>query len=80
MAAIIAIISATYHELIGRFPGGGGGPEGVASAFGEGWAFVPLGALLVDFTLTVAVSCAAATYRHRAGDRLRPARGWDRFA
>jgi hypothetical protein len=58
--AIIAVISATYHELIGRFPSGGGGPEGVASAFGEGWAFLPLGALLVDFTLTVAVSCAAA--------------------
>jgi Amino acid permease len=62
MAAIIAIIgviSATYHELIGRFPGGGGGPEGIARAFGEAWAFIPLGALLVDFTLTVAVSCAA---------------------
>jgi Amino acid permease len=58
--AIIAVVSATYHELIGRFPGGGGGPEGVARAFGEGWAFIPLGALLVDFTLTVAVSCAAA--------------------
>ena len=57
--AIIGVISATYHELIGRFPGGGGGPEGIARAFGEGWAFVPLGALLVDFTLTVAVSCAA---------------------
>ena len=53
--AIIGVISATYHELIGRFPGGGGGPEGIARAFGEGWAFVPLGALLVDFTLTAAV-------------------------
>ncbi len=59
--AIIAVVAATYHQLIGRFPGGGGGPEGVAAAFGEGWAFVPLGALLVDFTLTVAVSCAAAS-------------------
>lgn len=57
--AIIAVVSATYHELIGRFPSGGGGPEGIAHAFGEGWAFIPLGALLVDFTLTVAVSCAA---------------------
>jgi hypothetical protein len=56
--AIIAVISATYHELIGRFPSGGG-QEGIAHAFGEGWAFIPLGALLVDFTLTVAVSCAA---------------------
>lgn len=62
MAAVIAIvgvISATYHELIRRFPNGGGGPEAIARAFGEGWAFIPLGALLVDFTLTVAVSCAA---------------------
>jgi hypothetical protein len=57
--AIIAVISATYDDLIRRFPSGGGGPEGVAAAFGEGWAFIPLGALLIDFTLTVAVSCAA---------------------
>jgi hypothetical protein len=56
---IIVVVSATYHQLIGRFPAGGGGPEGIAEAFGEGWAFLPLGALLVDFTLTVAVSCAA---------------------
>jgi hypothetical protein len=57
--AIIAVIAATYDELIRRFPGGGGGPQGVVVAFSEGWAFIPLGALLVDFTLTVAVSCAA---------------------
>lgn len=57
--AIIAVISATYHELTGRFPSGGGGPEEIAHAFGEGWAFIPLVALLVDFTLTAAVSCAA---------------------
>ncbi len=56
----IAVIAATYHQLIGRFPRGGGGAEGLAAAFGEGWAFLPLGALLVDFTLTIAVSCAAA--------------------
>ena len=57
--AIIAVICATYGELIRRYPNGGGGPEGVAAAFGAGWTFIPLGALLVDFTLTVAVSCAA---------------------
>ena len=57
---IIVVVSLTYHQLIGRFPEGGGGPEGVAMAFGEGWAFLPLGALLVDFTLTVAVSCSAS--------------------
>lgn len=56
----VVVVAVTYHQLIGRFPEGGGGPEAVARAFGEGWAFLPLGALLVDFTLTVAVSCAAA--------------------
>ena len=56
----VAIVAGTYHQLIRRFPSGGGGPEGVAAAFGEGWAFLPLAALLIDFTLTVTVSCAAA--------------------
>lgn len=60
VVGIIVVVAITYHQLIGRFPQGGGGPEAVAHAFGEGWAFLPLGALLVDFTLTVAVSCAAA--------------------
>lgn len=59
IVAIIALVAATYDQLIRRFPKGGGGPAGVAAAFGDGWAFIPLGALLVDFTLTVAVSCAA---------------------
>ncbi|HEU4906736.1 MAG TPA: amino acid permease [Solirubrobacterales bacterium] len=60
VVGIVVVVAITYHQLIGRFPQGGGGPEAVAHAFGEGWAFLPLGALLVDFTLTVAVSCAAA--------------------
>lgn len=59
--ATIALVSVSYHDLIRRFPGGGGSAEGLAAAFGEGWAFLSAGALLVDFTLTVAVSCAAAT-------------------
>lgn len=59
VVVIVGIIAGTYHQLIGRFPSGGGGPKSVATAFGEGWAFVPLSALLVDFTLTIAVSCAA---------------------
>jgi hypothetical protein len=59
VVALIALVAAGYHGLIARFPNGGGGAEGLAAAFGEGWAFLPLGALLVDFTLTIAVSCAA---------------------
>ena len=60
VVATIALVSVSYHDLIRRFPGGGGSAEGLAAAFGDGWAFLPAGALLVDFTLTIAVSCAAA--------------------
>ncbi len=59
VVATIGLVAATYTQLVRRFPRGGGGPEAMAVAFGEGWAFVPLGALIVDFTLTIAVSCAA---------------------
>jgi amino acid transporter len=62
MALVIgkfAVIAATYHQLIRRFPDGGGGARSVGTAYGEGWAFIPLGALLVDFVITVAISCAA---------------------
>lgn len=59
VVAIVLVVVATYHQLIGRFPSGAGGPKAVALAFGDGWVFLPLGALLVDFTLTVAVSCSA---------------------
>lgn len=61
VVATIALVAASYTQLIRRFPSGGGGAEALAEAFGEGWAFLPLGALMVDFTLTIAVSCAAAS-------------------
>jgi hypothetical protein len=57
--ATIAVIAATYHQLIRRFPEGGGGARSVGTAYGDAWTFVPLGALLVDFVITVAISCAA---------------------
>ena len=57
--ATIAVIAATYHQLIRRFPEGGGGARSVGRAYGEGWSFIPLGALLLDFVITVAISCAA---------------------
>jgi hypothetical protein len=59
VVATVAVVAATYHQLIRRFPEGGGGARGIAAAYGDGWAFVPLGALLVDFTITVAISAAA---------------------
>ena len=58
--ASIAVVAGTFHQLIRRYPNGGGAARSMAHAFGDGWAFLPLGALLVDFTLTIAISCAAA--------------------
>ncbi len=58
--AIIAIIVVNYQQIVARFPHGGGAASAVASSFGLGWAFMPLGALLVDFVLTIAISVAAA--------------------
>jgi len=58
--AAIGVIAGTYDQLIRRYPDGGGAARSLGEAFGEGWSFLPLGALLVDFTLTIAVSLAAA--------------------
>ena len=58
---IIAVVIANYNELVARFPQGGGAAAASGAAFGEGFAFVPLGALVVDFVLTIAISIAAAT-------------------
>jgi len=58
---IIAVVCANYDQLIRRFPAGGGAVAATGAAFGEGWAFLPLGALIVDFVLTIAISVAAAS-------------------
>ena len=50
---------SNYWQLVGRFPMGGGSAEAAARAFGTGWVFVPIGALIVDFVLTITISIAA---------------------
>lgn len=57
---IISVVRLNYDQLIRRFPEGGGAVAATGAAFGEGWAFLPLGALIVDFVLTIAISVAAA--------------------
>jgi hypothetical protein len=57
---IIALVDVNYWQLVGRFPLGGGSAEAAARAFGVGWIFIPIGALIVDFVLTIAISVAAA--------------------
>ncbi len=58
--AIIALVTVNYLQLVRAFPEGGGSPEAAGRAFGEGWSFLPIGALVVDFALTIAISIAAA--------------------
>lgn len=58
---IVAVVIVNYHQLVGRFPEGGGAAAAAGRAFGEGWAFLPLGALVVDFVLTIAISVAAGS-------------------
>jgi hypothetical protein len=58
--AIIALVDLNYWQLVGRFPLGGGSAEAAARAFGTGWVFLPIGALIVDFVLTITISIAAA--------------------
>src|SRR4029453_3089175 len=58
--AIIALVTLNYWQLVRAFPEGGGSPEAAGRAFGEEWSFLPIGALIVDFALTIAISIAAA--------------------
>jgi hypothetical protein len=61
VVAIIALVIVNYWFLIARFPRGGGDAAAAAQAFGDAWAFPPMGALIVDFALTIAISVAAAS-------------------
>lgn len=58
---VIAIVTVNYHQLVALFPDGGGSAAATGAAFGEGWAFLPIGALVVDFVLTIAISVAAGS-------------------
>lgn len=59
VVVIIALIIVNYHQLVSRYPEGGGAAAAAGEAFGEAWAFVPIGALVVDFVLTIAISVSA---------------------
>jgi len=59
VVAIIALVIVNYRQLINRYPKGGGASAAVGEAFGDGWSFIPIGALVVDFVLTIAVSVSA---------------------
>jgi amino acid transporter len=59
VVAIIALVILNYRQLVIRYPHGGGASAAVGEAFGDGWSFLPIGALVVDFVLTIAISVSA---------------------
>jgi amino acid transporter len=59
VVGIIALVIVNYQQLIARYPHGGGAAAATGEAFGEAWAFIPIGALIVDFVLTIAISVSA---------------------
>lgn len=59
VVAIVALIVVNYQQLLARYPAGGGASAATGEAFGAAWTFVPIGALVVDFVLTIAISAAA---------------------
>jgi amino acid transporter len=61
VVAIIGLVVVNYRAIITRYPQGGGASAAVGEAFGDAWSFVPIGALVVDFVLTIAISVSAGT-------------------
>jgi hypothetical protein len=59
--AVVALVTVNYWFLVRRFPQGGGDAEAAGRAFGTAWAFPVIGALIVDFCLTISISIAAAS-------------------
>ncbi len=59
MVATIFLISASYIQIIGLFPSGGGGYVVATRLLGTGPGLISGCALVVDYVLTIAISVAA---------------------
>ncbi|MEV6889547.1 MULTISPECIES: amino acid permease [Kribbella] len=60
VVALVTVVTANYWQLVARFPRGGGAAAAAGRAFGPRWTFLPIGALVVDFVLTIGISISAA--------------------
>ncbi|MEU4197161.1 amino acid permease [Kribbella sp. NPDC026611] len=60
VVGLVALVTANYWQLVARFPSGGGAAAAAGRAFGPRWTFLPIGALVVDFVLTIGISISAA--------------------
>jgi amino acid transporter len=61
VALVMAVVIAGYAQTVRAYPDGGGAYRVARANLGEGAGLVAAAALLVDYTLTVAVSVAAGT-------------------
>jgi amino acid transporter len=61
IVALLAILVFSYRQVIDAYPGGGGAYAVSRDNFGPQVSLVAAAALVVDYTLTVAVSIAAGT-------------------
>src|SRR6184192_3446149 len=43
VVAIIGLVILNYHQLVARYPKGGGASAATGEAYGDAWAFVPIG-------------------------------------
>src|SRR5450830_1561943 len=59
IVVLLAILVVSYRQVIGAYPGGGGAYAVTKDNFPRGVSLVAGAALIVDYTLTVAVSIAA---------------------
>ena len=57
---VFFVVVASYRQNVHAYPGGGGDYEVVSKNLGPRWGVFVASALLVDYTLTVAVSISAA--------------------
>ena len=61
VCVVVAVVVLSYGPLVRAYPGGGGSFAVASRTLGPRAGLVAAAALLVDYTLTVAVSAAAAT-------------------
>ena len=67
IVVLLAILVFSYCQVIDAYPGGGGAYAVSRDNFGAGASLVAAAALVVDYTLTVAVSIAAGCRRPHLG-------------
>ncbi len=62
VVGVLAVVVLSYRQVVHAYPSGGGSYEVVTRNLGPTWGLVVSSALLVDYTLTVAVSISSGAH------------------